>query len=75
MTEIPDSRAELDGSALPDEPRFDESLRPRSLDEMVGQVVGERVRLHLPPLTFFIKRTSKMRGSERNTPLAKKPNT
>ena len=44
MNEIPESRAELDGSALPDEPRFDECLRPRSLDEMVGQ---DRLRENL----------------------------
>jgi Holliday junction DNA helicase RuvB len=44
MSEIPESRAELDGSALPDEPRFDECLRPRTLAEMVGQ---DRLRENL----------------------------
>ena len=32
-----DSRSQLDGAALPDEERVDETLRPRSLAEMVGQ--------------------------------------
>jgi len=32
-----DSRSQLDGAALPDEKRVDETLRPRTLAEMVGQ--------------------------------------
>jgi holliday junction DNA helicase RuvB len=37
MSECPDERGPLSASALPDEVRFDASLRPRTLDEMVGQ--------------------------------------
>ena len=44
MTETSLERTTLDGSALPDEAGFDESLRPRRLDEMVGQ---DRLRENL----------------------------
>jgi Holliday junction DNA helicase RuvB len=37
MSEMTDSRSQLDGAALPDEERVDETLRPRTLAEMVGQ--------------------------------------
>jgi Holliday junction DNA helicase RuvB len=47
MNEMPARRAaggELEGVALPDEERFEERLRPGSLDEMVGQ---DRLRENL----------------------------
>jgi Holliday junction DNA helicase RuvB len=44
MTETPLHRSTLDGTALPDEAGFDASLRPRRLDEMVGQ---DRLRENL----------------------------
>ncbi len=37
MSELGESRAALDGAALEGEQRLDEQLRPRSLDEMIGQ--------------------------------------
>jgi len=55
MSEFPDSREVLDGAALPDERRLDESLRPHTLDEMVGQ---ERLRENL---SIFI-RAARERG-------------
>ncbi len=55
MSEFPDSRETLDGAALPEEGRFDEALRPRTLDEMVGQ---ERLRENL---AIFI-RAARERG-------------
>jgi Holliday junction DNA helicase RuvB len=44
MNELPESRSTLEAAALPDEPRHEDSLRPRRLDEMVGQ---ERLRANL----------------------------
>jgi len=44
MSDLPGSRSELTGGALPEETRLDEQLRPRSLDEMVGQ---DRLRENL----------------------------
>ncbi|MDJ0851244.1 MAG: Holliday junction branch migration DNA helicase RuvB [Myxococcota bacterium] len=44
MNDISEGRAELGGAALPDDGRFDERLRPRTLAEMVGQ---ERLRENL----------------------------
>jgi Holliday junction DNA helicase RuvB len=37
MSELPSSRVELDGAVLAGEQRAEEQLRPRSLDEMIGQ--------------------------------------
>jgi Holliday junction DNA helicase RuvB len=37
MSELPSSRVELDGAVLVGEQRAEEQLRPRSLDEMIGQ--------------------------------------
>jgi len=37
MSELPEARVELAGEALPDEGQLDESLRPATLEEMVGQ--------------------------------------
>ena len=55
MSELPDSREALGGAALPEERRFDDALRPRTLDEMVGQ---ERLRENL---AIFI-RAARERG-------------
>jgi len=55
MSELPDSREALDGAALPEERRLDDTLRPRTLDEMVGQ---ERLRENL---AIFI-RAARERG-------------
>ena len=37
MSELPSSRVDLDGAVLAGEQRAEEQLRPRSLDEMIGQ--------------------------------------
>ena len=37
MSELPSSRVELDGAVLAGEQRAEAQLRPRSLDEMIGQ--------------------------------------
>lgn len=55
MSELPGSREALAGAALPEESRFDDALRPRTLDEMVGQ---ERLRENL---AIFI-RAARERG-------------
>jgi Holliday junction DNA helicase RuvB len=55
MIETDDARGELTATALPDEARFEEALRPRTLAEMVGQ---ERVRENL---SVFI-RAARERG-------------
>ncbi|MDH3519635.1 MAG: Holliday junction branch migration DNA helicase RuvB [Myxococcales bacterium] len=55
MIESTDGRESLTASALPDEARFDEALRPKTLGEMIGQ---ERVRENL---TVFI-RAARERG-------------
>ncbi len=44
MTEAAGERAQIAGAALPEEAGFEERLRPRSLDEMVGQ---DRLRENL----------------------------
>ncbi len=55
MSEETLDRASLSGETQPDEARFDEQLRPRSLDEMVGQ---DRLRENL---SVFI-RAARERG-------------
>jgi Holliday junction DNA helicase RuvB len=57
MTETPPQRSTLDGSALPEEAGFDETLRPRRLDEMVGQ---DRLRENL---AVFIRAARERRES------------
>jgi len=52
MIETDDARGELTAAALPDEARFEEALRPRTLAEMVGQ---ERIRENL---SVFIRAAS-----------------
>jgi Holliday junction DNA helicase RuvB len=44
MNDMLETRAQLDGAALPEETRFDDRLRPRSLAEMIGQ---DRLRENL----------------------------
>ena len=58
MSVTPPDRAQLDGAPLPEERRFEEQLRPRTLDEMVGQ---DRLRENLG---VFI-RAARGRGHDR----------
>ena len=46
MTEASGDRAQLEGRALPDEKRFEETLRPRTLGEMDASTI-------LPYMFFF----------------------